>query len=177
MEGLKYEDESPYYYRYDNAVQPNQTFTYIWTANSKVGPLKDESDCRIWAYYSGVNPVSTYIECSAFLLPLIFRLFLLFIIILFMQERDIHSGLIGPLLVCRRGTLSKNPVNTQEFMLLFMTFDEKKSWYYEMNYDILKKTNKNAVMDPYFNKNIQFHGTLSNILSVCFLIVSVFNTL
>uniref|UniRef100_A0AAR2IT94 ferroxidase n=1 Tax=Pygocentrus nattereri TaxID=42514 RepID=A0AAR2IT94_PYGNA len=104
MEGLKYEDESPYWYRQDDVVQPNTTFFYMWTVNSKVGPLQSESDCRIWAYYSGVNP-----------------------------ERDIHSGLIGPLLVCRKGTLNKNPINTRDFMLLFMTFDETKSWYYETN--------------------------------------------
>lgn len=129
MEGLNYEDNSPYWYKYDNAVQPNSTFTYIWTVNDKVGPLNDESHCRIWTYYSGVNP-----------------------------ERDIHSGLIGPLLICRKGTLSKNPIDTQEFMLLFMTFDENKSWYYDQNREILKKTNQKAIMDPNFNNNIRFHA-------------------
>uniref|UniRef100_A0AAR2IL05 ferroxidase n=1 Tax=Pygocentrus nattereri TaxID=42514 RepID=A0AAR2IL05_PYGNA len=88
-----------------------------------------ESDCRIWAYYSGVNP-----------------------------ERDIHSGLIGPLLVCRKGTLNKNPINTRDFMLLFMTFDETKSWYYETNRANLEKTNRKAVLDPEFNNNIKFHA-------------------
>ncbi|KAB5577055.1 hypothetical protein PHYPO_G00205580 [Pangasianodon hypophthalmus] len=129
MEGLNYEDDSPYWYKYDDAVQPNATFTYIWTVNDKVGPINGESDCRIWTYYSAVNP-----------------------------ERDIHSGLIGPLLICRKGTLAKNPVDTQEFMLLFMTFDENKSWYYERNWEILKKTNKKATMDPNFNNNIKFHA-------------------
>ncbi|XP_053482810.1 coagulation factor V isoform X2 [Ictalurus furcatus] len=129
MEGLNYEDNSPYWYKYDNAVQPNSTFTYIWTVNDKVGPLNDESHCRIWTYYSGVNP-----------------------------ERDIHSGLIGPLLICRKGTLAKNPIDTQEFMLLFMTFDENKSWYYDQNREILKKTNQKAMMDPNFNNNIRFHA-------------------
>lgn len=50
------------------------------------------------------------------------------------QERDIHSGLIGPLLICRKGTLHKEsnmPMDMREFVLLFMVFDEKKSWYYE----------------------------------------------
>lgn len=50
------------------------------------------------------------------------------------QEKDIHSGLIGPLLICRKGTLHKEsnmPVDMREFVLLFMVFDEKKSWYYE----------------------------------------------
>ncbi|KAI5621196.1 coagulation factor V precursor, partial [Silurus asotus] len=129
MEGLNYDDNSPYWYKYDDAVQPNTTFTYIWTVNNKVGPLNGESDCRIWAYYSGVNP-----------------------------ERDIHSGLIGPLLICKTGTLAKNPEDTQEFMLLFMIFDENKSWYFEENCEILKKTNKKATMDPNFKDNIKFHA-------------------
>lgn len=50
------------------------------------------------------------------------------------QEKDIHSGLIGPLLICRKGTLheeSNLPMDRREFVLLFMAFDEKKSWYYE----------------------------------------------
>lgn len=86
--------------------------------------------------------------------------------ILFMQERDIHSGLIGPLLICKEGTLAKNSLDKQEFMLLFMTFDENKSWYYEQNYEILKKTNKRATMDPNFNNNIKFHGILLEFISV-----------
>lgn len=50
------------------------------------------------------------------------------------QEKDIHSGLIGPLVICRKGTLheeSNVPMDRREFFLLFMAFDEKKSWYYE----------------------------------------------
>uniref|UniRef100_A0A8C9YMM7 ferroxidase n=1 Tax=Sander lucioperca TaxID=283035 RepID=A0A8C9YMM7_SANLU len=108
-EGLSYEDGSKYWYKYDNEVQPNTTFTYLWKVNSMVGPMPDESHCRTWAYYSGVNP-----------------------------ERDIHSGLIGPLLVCREGTLDKTLNDMREFTLLFMTFDESQSWYYKENQEMIK---------------------------------------
>lgn len=57
-EGLSYEDGSNYWYKYDNEVQPGATFAYIWNVNPMVGPTSDESNCRTWAYYSGVNPVS-----------------------------------------------------------------------------------------------------------------------
>uniref|UniRef100_A0A8C1F5I5 ferroxidase n=1 Tax=Cyprinus carpio carpio TaxID=630221 RepID=A0A8C1F5I5_CYPCA len=97
MEGLSYDDQSPYWYKQDDAVQPNSTFIYMWTINSKSGPQNNESDCRTWTYYSAVNP-----------------------------ERDINSGLIGPLLVCRKGTLDQKPLGRREFVLLFMTFDESK---------------------------------------------------
>uniref|UniRef100_A0A8C9YQM9 Coagulation factor V n=1 Tax=Sander lucioperca TaxID=283035 RepID=A0A8C9YQM9_SANLU len=115
-EGLSYEDGSKYWYKYDNEVQPNTTFTYLWKVNSMVGPMPDESHCRTWAYYSGVNP-----------------------------ERDIHSGLIGPLLVCREGTLDKTLNDMREFTLLFMTFDESQSWYYKENQEMMQRKTINGI--------------------------------
>ncbi|XP_038613796.1 coagulation factor V [Tachyglossus aculeatus] len=102
-EGKSYEDEMPEWFKKDDAVQPNNSHIYIWFAKEKSGPETNESACRIWPYYSAVNP-----------------------------EKDIHSGLIGPILVCHRGTLRKQstqPPDTREFVLLFMIFDEEKSWY------------------------------------------------
>ncbi|XP_004589370.2 coagulation factor V [Ochotona princeps] len=104
-EGKTYEDESPDWFQGDNAIQPNDSYSYVWHATERAGPESPGSACRAWAYYSAVN-----------------------------MEKDIHSGLIGPLLICRKGTLHKSsnmPVDRREFVLLFMTFDEKKSWYYE----------------------------------------------
>uniref|UniRef100_A0A8C5CSN6 ferroxidase n=1 Tax=Gadus morhua TaxID=8049 RepID=A0A8C5CSN6_GADMO len=109
-EGLSYEDESKYWYKFDNEVQPNTTFTYLWEVREMAGPMPGESSCRTWAYYSGVNP-----------------------------ERDIHSGLIGPLLVCRKDTLNTKLVDVREFVLLFMTFDESQSWYYEKNSEMRRR--------------------------------------
>ncbi|KAM7336184.1 hypothetical protein ACRRTK_004677 [Alexandromys fortis] len=104
-EGKTYEDDSPEWFQEDNAVQPNSSYTYVWHAIERSGPENAGSACRAWAYYSAVN-----------------------------VEKDIHSGLIGPLLICRKGTLheeSNLPMDRREFVLLFMAFDEKKSWYYE----------------------------------------------
>ncbi|KAM7407046.1 hypothetical protein PAMA_002993 [Pampus argenteus] len=126
-EGLSYEDGSKYWHKYDNDVQPNTTFTYIWKVNPMVGPMTDESQCRTWAYYSGVNP-----------------------------ERDIHSGLIGPLLVCRKGTLDNEVTNAREFTLLFMTFDESQSWYYETNHKMIQRKNQRRILD--IKDNLKFHS-------------------
>ncbi|XP_036611939.1 coagulation factor V isoform X2 [Trichosurus vulpecula] len=104
-EGKTYEDDSPEWYQDDNAIQPNGSYTYVWHATERSGPENPGSACRAWAYYSAVNP-----------------------------EKDIHSGLIGPLLICRKGTLHKEsnrPIDMREFVLLFMIFDEKKSWYFD----------------------------------------------
>lgn len=51
-----------------------------------------------------------------------------------LQERDLHSGLIGPLVICKSGILrtrQNTQRDVQEFALLFHTFDETKSWYLE----------------------------------------------
>ncbi|XP_032718919.1 coagulation factor V [Lontra canadensis] len=103
-EGKTYEDDSPEWFKDDNAVHPNSSYTYVWHATTRSGPESPGSACRAWAYYSAVNP-----------------------------EKDIHSGLIGPLLICEKGVLDKSntPMDMREFVLLFMIFDEKKSWYYE----------------------------------------------
>uniref|UniRef100_A0A8C5L535 Coagulation factor V n=1 Tax=Jaculus jaculus TaxID=51337 RepID=A0A8C5L535_JACJA len=104
-EGKTYEDDSPEWFKEDNAIQPNASYTYVWHATERAGPESSGSACRVWAYYSAVN-----------------------------AEKDIHSGLIGPLLICQKGTLHKEsnmPVDTRDFFLLFMVFDEKKSWYYK----------------------------------------------
>lgn len=66
MEGLSYEDQSPYWYKQDDAIQPNSTFIYMWTINSKSGPQNNESDCRTWTYYSAVNPVSMNVPSYSF---------------------------------------------------------------------------------------------------------------
>ncbi|XP_029968000.1 coagulation factor V [Salarias fasciatus] len=133
-EGLSYEDGSKYWYKYDNEVQPNTTFTYLWKVGESVGPKPEESDCRTWAYYSGVNP-----------------------------ERDIHSGLIGPLLVCKKGTMEKKSLNTREFMLLFMTFDESQSWYYMENREILHRKSRRRMMEPIHREDLKFY-TINGII-------------
>uniref|UniRef100_A0A669DMC4 ferroxidase n=1 Tax=Oreochromis niloticus TaxID=8128 RepID=A0A669DMC4_ORENI len=112
-----------------NGVNPNNTFTYLWKVGHTVGPKPEESDCRTWAYYSGVNP-----------------------------ERDIHSGLIGPLLVCREGTLDTKLTDRREFTLLFMTFDESRSWYYEKNSEIMQRKRRRRIMDHNFKENLKFHS-------------------
>lgn len=70
----------------------------------------------------------------------------------FVLHQDLASGLVGPLIVCRKGTLDKNSRRREdvdkEFALLFMVFDENESWYLDNNIETyLKKVPDN------FNKN------------------------
>nr|XP_056714442.1 coagulation factor V [Euleptes europaea] len=100
-EGRSYDDQSPEWFRKDDAIQPNGTYTYVWHVTQQSGPTQDGKVCRSWVYYSAVNP-----------------------------GKDIHSGLIGPILICNKGMLDNKPTDMREFVLLFMVFDEKKSWYF-----------------------------------------------
>lgn len=55
-----------------------------------------------------------------------------------------YSGLIGPLIICRKGVLNENGLRTdidREFALLFLVFDENESWY--LNENIEKYLRKN----------------------------------
>ncbi|XP_072738769.1 coagulation factor V isoform X1 [Ciconia boyciana] len=103
-EGSIYDDESTAWFKEDDEVQPNNSYIYVWYANRRSGPVQSGAACRSWIYYSDLN-----------------------------LEKDIHSGLIGPILICQKGTFSKsnNRTSTRDFFLLFMVFDEEKSWYFD----------------------------------------------
>ncbi|XP_044061159.1 coagulation factor VIII [Siniperca chuatsi] len=86
-------------------VAPGEARTYNWRITRTQGPKDTKFDCKTGAYYSTVD-----------------------------KERDLHSGLIGPLVICKSGTLQtrqNTQPDVQEFSLLFHTFDETKSWYLE----------------------------------------------
>ncbi|NXF48334.1 CERU protein, partial [Oceanites oceanicus] len=88
-------------------VSPGATFTYEWNVPEDVGPTDQDPDCLTWLYYSAVDAV-----------------------------RDTSSGLVGPLLVCRKGALlpsGKQKNMNMEFFLLATVFDENLSWYLDDN--------------------------------------------
>ncbi|XP_054984107.1 ceruloplasmin-like [Sorex araneus] len=81
-------------------AQPGEIQTYIWEVPERTGPTSMNFECIPWFYYSTVDAV-----------------------------KDLFSGLIGPLIVCRKDAKA----NLVHRVLLFMTFDENKSWYLEEN--------------------------------------------
>ncbi|XP_008846263.1 ceruloplasmin isoform X2 [Nannospalax galili] len=84
---------------------PGETRTYIWQIPERSGAGTEDSACIPWAYYSTVD-----------------------------QVKDLYSGLIGPLIVCRKHpTKVFNPKRKLEFSLLFLVFDENESWYLDDN--------------------------------------------
>ncbi|XP_068451535.1 coagulation factor VIII [Clinocottus analis] len=82
-------------------VAPGEARTYTWSVTKKQGPDKTGFACKTGSYYSTVD-----------------------------KEKDLHSGLIGPLVICNSASLDPQSY-VQDFALLFHTFDETKSWYLE----------------------------------------------
>nr|XP_021524500.1 coagulation factor VIII [Aotus nancymaae] len=114
-------------------VKPNETRTYFWKVQHHMAPTEDEFDCKAWAYFSDVD-----------------------------LEKDVHSGLIGPLLVCHANALNPahgRQVTVQEFALFFTIFDETKSWYFTENMERNCRAPCHVQMDdPTFKENYRFHA-------------------
>uniref|UniRef100_A0A452HJC0 ferroxidase n=1 Tax=Gopherus agassizii TaxID=38772 RepID=A0A452HJC0_9SAUR len=120
------------------AVQPGELREYSWKVLPQMAPTDNEFDCKAWAYFSSVN-----------------------------LEKDLHSGLVGPLLICRPGILSRafrRQLEVQEFSLLFTIFDETKSWYLaenmERNCPPLCQVQPD---DPNFRRSSYFHGVFGTV--------------
>ncbi|XP_065702341.1 hephaestin [Patagioenas fasciata] len=114
------------------SVAPLHNFTYRWAVPERAGPGPGDPPCLTWMYSSAVDPV-----------------------------RDPSSGLVGPLLVCRPGTLDDN--NRQkgidkEFYLLFSVFDENLSWYLNANIKYYLKMEETSVKDDGFEESNRMHA-------------------
>lgn len=77
--------------------------------------------------------------------------------------QDLASGLVGPLVVCRKGTLDKDRSRSdvdKEFALLFMVFDENESWYLEDNIKtyLHKDPETFHIHDEKFMESNMMHG-------------------
>ncbi|XP_023054197.1 hephaestin isoform X9 [Piliocolobus tephrosceles] len=89
------------------AAEPGEVLTYQWNIPERSGPGPNDSACVSWIYYSAVDPI-----------------------------KDMYSGLVGPLTICRKGILEPHGGRSdmdREFALLFLIFDENQSWYLEEN--------------------------------------------
>lgn len=73
--GALYPDGTTVDEKRDDAVPPGVTLSYEWTLPEDHSPTSEESNCLTRFYHSHVS-----------------------------APKDINSGLIGPLLICKRGT-------------------------------------------------------------------------
>lgn len=92
-------------------VSPGHILELTWDVPERSGPGITDPNCITYAYFSTVNFI-----------------------------KDLYSGLLGPLVICRPGTLKSGQGSDRqrsdvekEFALLFMVYDENQSWYVEEN--------------------------------------------
>ena len=110
-EGTAYLDETSGEDRRDDAVAPGGTFTYVWPVPERAGPAAGDGSTAFWLYHSHVN-----------------------------EGRDINAGLIGPIIITRKGMARADgsPKDLdREFVTDFGMFDETLSWYFGANVALL----------------------------------------
>ncbi|KAL1022868.1 hypothetical protein UPYG_G00033520 [Umbra pygmaea] len=113
-------------------TKPGETQTYTWYVPKTAGPTEKQETCNVGAYYSTVN-----------------------------VNKDLYSGLIGPLVICRRSAARTFGLKkeVEEFALLFMVFDENESWYLDENIKKnIKNPAKNIKEDEEFIESNKMHG-------------------
>lgn len=106
-EGAPYVDGEPAAAQAGDAVPPGGTHTYHWAVPERAGPGPHDPSSVVWMYHSHVDEVA-----------------------------DTNAGLVGPILVTRRG--EANPDGSprdvdREFVTLFSVFDENVSPYLDEN--------------------------------------------
>nr|XP_048289744.1 ferroxidase HEPHL1 [Myodes glareolus] len=107
-EGALYPDGTSGKNKDDDMVPPGQNYTYVWPVREEYAPAPADANCLTWVYHSHID-----------------------------APKDICSGLIGPLLVCKEGVLNRySGMRTdvdREFVIMFTLVDENQSWYLDEN--------------------------------------------
>jgi FtsP/CotA-like multicopper oxidase with cupredoxin domain len=102
-EGALYSDGTSGAGKEDDAVPPGGTHRYVWPIPERAGPGPDDPSSLLWPYHSHTQ-----------------------------EREDVFSGLIGPIIVTRRGMArpdgSPKDVD-REFVTLFGSFNENKTHF------------------------------------------------
>jgi len=136
-EGALYEDGTSGSDKGDDAVPPGKTHVYIWEVPERAGPGPNDPSSIVWLYHS-----HSY------------------------EMRDVHSGLVGAIIISRRGAADaagKPKDVDREFVCLFMLFDENQSWYLDYNIQTYtsdpKAVNKSEFIPVDADGNLAAAGT------------------
>jgi FtsP/CotA-like multicopper oxidase with cupredoxin domain len=119
-EGAGYNDGTSGADKRDDSVAPGDTHTYVWGVPERAGPGPHDPSSVVWMYHGHVD-----------------------------ESMDTNAGLIGPLLVTRRGAARPDgsPADVdRELVTLYTVFDENDSHYLEAN--IREYAGKPSSVDP-----------------------------
>ena len=118
-------------------VPPGGSHTFVWNVPERAGPSDDDGSSVVWLYHSHN-----------------------------WEPRDVNAGLIGPMVITRRGMAradgSPKDVD-REFAMLFMLIDENTSHYLQQNIDANiqdpKSVNKLDMVPVDQEGNLNFAGS------------------
>lgn len=106
-EGKAYRDGTSAGPETDDAVPPGETHTYVWPVPERAGPGPSDPSSVLWMYHSHVH-----------------------------EDEDIATGLVGPMIVTRRGMAGPDgaPKDVdREFVTMFFDLTEDDSWLHTEN--------------------------------------------
>ncbi len=106
-EGALYNDGSTGADKADDGVPSGGTHAYTWQVPERAGPTEHEGSTAFWMYHSHVD-----------------------------ELRDVGAGLLGPMIIARRGAARPDGTPTdvdRELVAAFVEVDENLSWYVEDN--------------------------------------------
>ncbi|HTF61683.1 MAG TPA: multicopper oxidase domain-containing protein [Edaphobacter sp.] len=121
-EGATYNDGTSGTVKADDAVHRGDTYTYLWTVPERSGPGPMDGSSVLWMYHSH-----------------------------FVESTDINTGLIGPIIVTRKGSAKPDgsPKDVdREFITDFAVFDETDSWFFEGNLGKQARIARMKTTDP-----------------------------
>ncbi|TDH04900.1 hypothetical protein EPR50_G00137860 [Perca flavescens] len=110
---------------------------FTYTWQVQEGPSSSDTACIPYLYYSATDPA-----------------------------KDTNSGLVGPLLVCKKGTLGENGTQKgldKEFFLLFSVMDENMSWYLEENIEKFSSNETDPESNLMHAVNGRMYGNLQGV--------------
>ncbi|XP_030228157.1 ceruloplasmin isoform X2 [Gadus morhua] len=131
-EGALYPDGTGPDKKHDDSVAPSRLVTYEWTLPASQSPTADDANCLTRFYHSHVS-----------------------------APKDIASGLVGPLITCKRGTLDVHGDRSGDYLyaLLFMVSDENESWYLDQNIQVkIPQPARGLKEDEDFIESNKMHG-------------------
>ncbi|MFL5929167.1 MAG: multicopper oxidase domain-containing protein [Gaiellaceae bacterium] len=119
-EGAPYADGTAAAGKGDDGVAPGSTYTYTWNVPERAGPGPMDGSTALWMYHSHVD-----------------------------EPGDTNAGLIGPMVITKKGMAKPDGSPTdvdRELFTLFTVFDENTSTYLASN--IKELTGKPTTVNP-----------------------------
>lgn len=115
-------------------IMPGETFAYEWDVTSQAAPASADGSSVLWMYHSHVTEN---------------------------MGTDIYAGLIGPLVVYRKGMLENEKAKDidKEKFSFFSVFDENASMYIDANIQKYTTTQNPMIKsDPDFQESNKMHS-------------------